>query len=70
MEKKWEYAIKKIYKTPGRAAVQVRFTNGESIFYKSFRVETASDLEAVEIMCVDEVARIEELYCKVDEMQK
>ena len=63
---KWSYNIQKAYKTGGRAAVQVRFSDGENFFYKTFPVETASQLETVELMCQDEIARITELYAAVE----
>lgn len=66
----WSYEIKNVYKTGGKAAVQVRFSDGATFFYKTFPVETASQLESVDLMCVDEIARVEELFAKVDQLKK
>jgi len=63
---KWSYNIQKAYKTGGRAAVQVRFSDGENFFYKTFPVEVASQLETIQMQCEDEVSRITELYMAVD----
>ena len=67
---KWSYKIQKVYKTPGKAAVQVRFSDGVNFFFKTYPVESASQLESIDLACVDELARIEELYRKVDDLQK
>ena len=66
----WKYEIVKIYRTPGKAAVQVRFSCGDEFFYKTFVFENAGQLESIDFACRDEIARVEELYKKVDELNK
>lgn len=68
---KWTYTVGKITKTGGRACAQVRFSNGsDEFYYRTFPMDSISQLESLDLTCQDEIARVEELYKKVDEMQK